>query len=146
MKIKLHLPLSNRGTILGKNITTLWSPHFNAIVVYNHTKNESLTSENFLIVTGAAISILRDGLSYIFDFSNPIDNADIYFGNSKPTRFNVYKVTLKVKGVEFDILAAYKKNGFNNPYSLFGMTKGIDLFHHAVINPEKLDYKLIKKY
>lgn len=99
-----------------------------------------------MVDTGASISILRAGLYYIFDSSKPIDKARLYFGDTKPIDFDVYNVTLKIKGVEFEILAAYKKNNFNNPFSLLGITKGIDIFHHAVINPKKLDYKLIKKY
>ena len=145
MKTDLHLPLTNIGTILNRNRTTNWSPHFNAIVVDKYSNKESFT-EKFLVDTGASITILRAGLSYVFDFSNPVDKVDIYFGDAKPIDFDVYNVNIKIKGIKIEILAAYKKNVFNSPYSLFGMTKGMDIFQHIVINPKKLDYKLINKY
>lgn len=99
-------------------------------------------TENFLIDSGAAISILHQRNKRFFESATPFDTTNIIFGNSE-VKLNVYKIKLKIEGTKIGISVALAKNMKIN-YSLLGYFQGIEAFDHFVMNNKKRVFKLVK--
>ncbi len=107
------------------------------------TISSAPSAEEFLIDSGASISIIHHRHRNLFKGITPIDTTTIIFGNSQ-TPMKVYEVILKINGVEFEILAALaNKLGIN--YSLLGYHKGIEIFDFFIMNNRENKFKLVKK-
>ncbi len=96
------------------------------IVTNPHNKKKTLTVHKFIVDTGAAISILNRRFKSLFDKSTlPITHVNIHYGGGITREpLPVYKVIIKIKGVEFELLAAFDKN----------MTLTSLLGHHGFLN------------
>ena len=99
-------------------------------------------TEEFLIDSGASISIIHQRNKRLFESAKPIDTTNIIFGNSKVT-LDVYNVTLKIQGTQMEIIAALAKN-LQFKYSLLGYFRGIESFDIFVMNNKKKVFKLVK--
>ncbi len=99
-------------------------------------------TENFLIDSGASISILHQRNKRFFESATPFDTTNIVFGNSE-VKLDVYKIRLKIEGTEIGISVALAKNMKIN-YSLLGYFQGIEAFDIFVMNNKKRVFKLVK--
>ncbi len=109
--------------------------------------NTGITSypaaEEFLIDTGASISILHHRNKKLFEEIEPIDSTTIIFGNSTVV-MNVYNIILRMNGVDFEMVAALS-NKLNFKYSLLGYYKGIETFDYLIMNNIRESFKLVNK-
>lgn len=98
-------------------------------------------AEEFLIDSGASISIIHQRKNQIFEGVTPIDTTTIVFGNSREN-MNVYDVILKINGIEFNIVAALATK-LNFKYSILGYYKGIENWDLFIMNNRKELSKLV---
>lgn len=137
--------LINNGSILEKVKSVNWQPRIYATVINKSTMEETKLTVNFLIDTGASMTILHSGLKDLFNDTKHIDIFKMQYGNGVSKNLKVYETIIRVKGrVEFSILAALDED-FKFPYSLLGITKGLDIFDHSVFNFKKKKYLLTQK-
>jgi hypothetical protein len=135
---------TNYGPILEKSKLVNWQPRINAIVVNKTTMEETKLSVDFLIDTGASMTILHSGLKDLFEGTKHVDILKMNYGDRIIKNLKVYDTIIKIKGVEFNILAALDED-FKFPYSLLGITRGLDIFNHTAFNFKKKKYLLNKK-
>jgi len=100
-------------------------------------------AEEFLIDSGASLSIIHQRKKDIFKDIAPIDTSTIVFGNSKENMY-VYNIILKIDGIDFEIVAALATK-LNFKYSILGYYKGIENFDFFIMNNRKELAKLVKK-
>jgi hypothetical protein len=131
--------------ILKKTKITNWSPIIDAIVTNLHNGQETLTTERFLVDSGASLSILGPSLGNLFSDTVPFDSFYVAYG-SGTKQLDVFKVKLTMQGgYQIEILAALDTTlRFKN--HLLGVTKGFEHFDHLVLNNKSKLTKLVKKY
>ncbi len=108
--------------------------------------NNKETSQNFLVDTGASITILG-GIKYksFLQELQPVDQILIQYGSGFRKRINVYEVFLMLYGERFEILAAYDDK-LNFTHSLLGNCGFMDQFRSVVVNYNVRETKLIRYY
>jgi predicted aspartyl protease len=136
--------LYNCGNILENNKLVNWQPRIYATVINKFNLQESELAVNFLIDTGASMTILQSNLKDLFNGTKRIDVLKMYYGNGPEKNLNVYEIKIRIKGEEFNIQAALDEE-FTHNYSLLGVTKGLDQFYHNVFNFKKRNYLLTYK-
>jgi|GEM_PF-1526169 len=100
-------------------------------------------AEEFLIDSGASISIIHQRRKDIFEDIMPVDTTTIVFGNSKE-KMNVFNIILRIKGQDYNIVAALATK-LNFKYSILGYYKGIENFDYFIMNNRKEIAKLVNK-
>lgn len=136
---------SNEGFVLSKLKTTNWSPTIDAVVTSVSTRISTLSTERFLVDSGASLTILGPRLANVFKDSIPVDNYPIRYGSGPIVKLDVFEVILTIKGYEFNILAAFDPK-LAIKHHLLGVTKGFDQFHHVLLNNQHRITKFVKKY
>lgn len=144
--MEISYPYEIQGKVLNKErYSKSKYPIVPAIIKIPGTeRSSSPLAEEFLIDSGASISIIHQRHKALFKDILPFDTTTIIFGNSR-SPMNVYNVILKINGMEFEIVAALANN-LKFKYSLLGYYKGIENFDLFVMNNRKNNFKLVNKY
>lgn len=77
-----------------------------AVVINRNNNRNSNISHRFLLDTGAAITILNNKFTALFQDDKPIDEIQVQYGSSKKN-LPIYPIRLMIKGYSFDIDAAF---------------------------------------
>jgi hypothetical protein len=122
--------------IYTKTISPYYMSYIEGIVINPHNGKKTLTTKQFIVDTGAAITILNSSFKFLFvDNDTPIiEHVNIHYGGGiTKSPLPVYMIKLKIKGVEFNFPAAYDESmkltsllghfGFLNSLEHFGVSK-----------------------
>jgi hypothetical protein len=122
--------------IYSKTKSPYYMTYIEGTVTNPHNEKKTMSVKKFIFDTGAAITILNSSFGFLFkDSDTPIiEHVNIQYGGGITKEpLPVYMVKLKIKGVEFEIPAAYDKNmqltsllghfGFLNSLEHFGVSK-----------------------
>lgn len=122
-----------------------YMPYIDGIVTNKHTGKKTLTAKRFIIDTGASITILNSSFHFLFkeeEQTHRINTVKIHYGGNT-VELPVYEIKLKIKGIEFDVPAAFDKN-MNNLHSLLGHLGFLNELTHIGISKKKRKVTLIK--
>lgn len=136
---------SNKGLIFNRDMKAVnWMPTVDAVVTNIETGNSIPYTEEFLIDSGASISILGPSLKYLFNNTKPVNKHRVIYGSGYKD-LEVFKIKLEIKGYGFELLAAID-DGFKFAFHILGLTKGLSHFNHIVLNNDQKCTKLVRKY
>lgn len=142
MEILVKYALS--GKVFGKNSKPNWRPIVN-IVIKDIEGNQTL-DQNFLVDSGASITILNRHAEEFIRCLTPIDYFSVQYGGGQPQKLPVYNLVFVIRGLEIPVLAAYDETLISAEH-LLGMTAGLDFFDIVVFNNQSQhkNFKLVKK-
>ena len=145
---RIELDLKYNTKILKKTGKGYYMTYLDALIHNPHTGEKSLVTKRFLFDTGAAITILNSSFRFLFYNSGTnvcntpiIDNVTVQYGGSRVS-LPVFRISLKIKGEEFDMLAAFDKN-MKLP-SLLGHFDFINKLEHVGISRKRHKLTLIR--
>jgi hypothetical protein len=120
MRIELEEKYRIQSNVLDNTkYSKSYFPIVPAIIKIPNTERTSYPhSEQFIMDSGASISIIHQRNRKLFEDIEPIDTTPITFGNSD-AHLSVYKVILRIQGYDFELLAALA-NDLRINYSLIG--------------------------
>ena len=98
----------------------------------------------FLVDTGAAISIFNKKLQFLLDEKTPvIGHVNIFYGGGKrKAPLPVYNMTIKIKGEEFHVKAAFdNKLKYSSVLGHFGFLNDIT---HFGISKKRRKFRIVK--
>ncbi len=146
MRIEIEEKYRIQSNVLSKTkCSKSYFPIIPAIITFPKYNVTSYPfSESFIFDSGASISVIHQRNKKLFENIEPFDTTPLIFGNSR-TKLNVYKVTLRIQGYDFEIVAALA-NDLKINYSLLGYYKGYETFDLIVMNNKLKKTKLINKY
>ncbi len=135
MKPTFSGAITYRNQVFNLNKRPLYMPVLHAIV-RNMFDQDIGSTEQFLIDTGASISILTNKYSTLFKNDKQIDTMVIQYGREKPVTISVYNAKLKIKNTpEISLKMAIDPNV---PYSVLGNVDFIERFRSiAIVNIKK---------
>ncbi|MDM8523320.1 hypothetical protein QUF80_08110 [Desulfococcaceae bacterium HSG8] len=141
--IKIEQELAYFPKILKKISKGYRMPYLYGTVLNPHNGEKTYTAKKFLADTGAAITVLNRSFNLLFKDKNTpiIEEIPIQYGGSL-TKLPVYNVKLKIKGIEFDIPAAFDKR--LGTHSLLGNFGFLNNFDHFGISKKRNKLRLIK--
>jgi predicted aspartyl protease len=112
------------------------------VVLKNLTTNEVDTvTQNFIVDTGAAISILNKRYKDFLSGMTPVDFVRVRYGAGGEKQLPVYKVGMIIKGRELHLLAAYDEE---LPYLLLGFYKALDNLSYLLFDNLLKEVRMIK--
>lgn len=111
----------------------LWIPIIRGILVKNQTIDFNIVDE-FLVDTGAAISLLPDRYSSFLSDSRIIGDYKVQYGQGGINCLPLYNVGIRIQGLYyFEFVAALDKNLKLNP--LIGNQTFLDTFDNVIMCP-----------
>ncbi|WP_133994813.1 pepsin/retropepsin-like aspartic protease family protein [Dinghuibacter silviterrae] len=130
---RIEQELRFKHKIYNSGSSSYYMTYIDGIVINPQANLKTYTPQEFIVDTGAAITILNRRLSLLFTSQTPIiDYVTIQYGGNS-VKLPVYQVIIKIKGIEFNVPAAYDKNmsltsllghfGFLNNFEHFGISK-----------------------
>jgi hypothetical protein len=121
-----------------------WRPIVN-VVIKDIEGNQTL-DENFLVDSGASITILNRRADEFIKRLTPVDYFEVQYGGGGIQKLPVYNLFFILKGIEIPVLAAYDQNLVSSEH-LWGITAGLDFFDLIVFNNQSQTkhIKLVKK-
>lgn len=133
---KIEHELTYHTQIYSATRSPYYMTYIVGVVTNPHNNKKTMVAKDFIVDTGAAITILNSSFSFLFkDSDTPIiEYVNIQYGGGISREpLPVYMIKLKIKGIEFDFPAAFDKNmkltsllghfGFLNSLEHFGISK-----------------------
>lgn len=145
---KIAYNLTYKRKLLKTSSRGYYMTYVDGLVSNPHTGKKSLTTHKFIFDTGAAITILNRSFNFLFidrrtgKKTTPVeDNVSIRYGSGTVT-LPVYKIKLKIKGIEFSLLAAHDQNMELN--SLLGHFDFLNELEHFGVSKKRKKLTIIK--
>jgi len=107
-----------------------------------HNGKKGLTVYRFLVDTGASISVLNSSFGFLFVNTPVIDTVSLRYEGSNAKALPVYSIRLKIKGISFELLAAFDEN--MKITSILGHYAFLNNFEHLGISKLRKKLTLIK--
>ncbi len=127
--------------IYKKSAGSYYMPYIKGSVTNLNNGKRTLYASDFIIDTGASITILNHKFAFLFeDDNNIIDYISVqYGGNNK--ELPVYKIELKLQGHSFILPAAFDKD--MQLTSLLGHFEFLNTFEHIGMSKKRKKISLI---
>ena len=137
--IKIEKELKELPITLNNIAYVHYQPRINGLVIFNGQK--AYTTNEFILDTGASITILNAKFNFLFKEVKPQTYTRImYGGNTKD--LPVYEIELKIEGNLFKLKAAHDNE--MELTSLLGHFDFLNTFNHFSISTDRRKFILIK--
>jgi predicted aspartyl protease len=112
------------------------------IVLKNPTTGEiAQTTGEFMLDTGACISIINKKYQSFIEKMNPVDELNIQYGSEKIVKASTYKVIMIIKGKEIESTVAYDPD---SPFLLLGHFDFFENKSYVLFDSTLKQYRIVK--
>jgi hypothetical protein len=137
--IKIEKELKPLAITLNNTAYIHYQPRINGLVIFNGQK--AYTINEFILDTGASITILNAKFNFLFKDTKPQSYTRIMYGGSTKD-LPVYDIELKIEGNLFNLKAAHDSE--MELTSLLGHFDFLNTFNHFSISMDRHKFILVK--
>lgn len=139
--IKIEKPLKELYISLNNIAYIHYQPRVNGIVINPHNNLKTYMANEFILDTGASITILNANFNFLFKDTTPNSSTRIMYGSGEKL-LPIYEIQLKMYDYVFNLKAAHDSE--MQLTSLLGHYDFLNTFNHFGINKDKRIFTLFK--
>ena len=143
MNKKIDIRGNYKRRVLNFNSNILYQnlPYVDVVLKNIETSNTTDTTQEFLFDTGASISILNIKYEEFLKDIPIIDYLNIQYGGGRQKKLPVYRIGIIIKGIAFEINAAYDGT---IPFNLLGHFSFFDNLSYLLFDSAANQLRMIK--
>jgi len=140
-KKSIEYPFMEDTLRFQKKISRRFDPIIPVILKNPNTNEETKFTHNFLVDTGASISILTSSYKEFVKKMKPIDFLEIRYGAGTIRKVPIYEIIFIIKGIETKSIVAYDDKAHSLLLGIYGF---LDKFAYNLLDHSSKKIKLYK--